>query len=60
MFYFVAFQLIAFTRALMLEHDGIPTPTFVAVTIAALIFAKVVLIVGLVPTVNKFPEKLLI
>ncbi len=59
-FFFVAFQLIAFTRALMLEHYGIPTPTFVAVTIGALMIAKVVLVVDLVPFVNRFPEKPLI
>ena len=59
-FFFVAFHLIAFTRALMLQVYGIPTSTFVAVTIAALIVAKVVLIVDLVSTVNKFPEKPLI
>jgi hypothetical protein len=59
-FFFVAFQLIAFTRALMLQVYGIRTSTFVAVTIAALIIAKVVLIVDHVPFVNRFPEKPLI
>lgn len=59
-FFFVAFQLIAFTRALMLEEYGIRTSTFVAATIGALIVAKVVLIVDLVPFVNQFPEKPLI
>jgi hypothetical protein len=55
-FFFVAFQVIAFTRALMLLEYGISTYTFVAVTIGALIIAKVVL----VPFVNRFPEKPLI
>jgi hypothetical protein len=59
-FFFVAFQLIAFTRALLLEEYGIRTSTFVAATIGALIVAKVVLIVDLVPVVNRFPEKPLI
>ena len=59
-FFFIAFHLIAFTRALMLEEYGIPTSTFVAVTFGALIIAKVVLIVDLVPFVNRFPEKPLI
>jgi hypothetical protein len=59
-FFFVAFQLIAFTRALMLQEYGIRTSTFVAVTIGALLVAKVVLIVDLVPFVNRFPEKPLI
>jgi len=59
-FFFVAFHLIAFTRTLMLEQYGIRTSTFVAVTIGALVVAKVVLIVDLVPFVNRFPEKPLI
>ena len=54
-FFFVAFQLIAFTRALMLQEYGIRTSTFVATTIGALLVAKVVLIVDLVPFVNRFP-----
>jgi len=33
-FFFIAFHVIAFTRALMLEEYGIPTSTFVAVTMA--------------------------
>ena len=59
-FFFIAFHVIAFTRALMLEEYGIPTATFVAATIGALIIAKVVLIADLVPFVNRFPEKPLI
>jgi hypothetical protein len=59
-FFFVAFQVIALTRALMLEQYGIRASTFVAATIAALIVAKVVLIADLLPFVNRFPEKPLI
>ncbi|MGC1952010.1 MAG: hypothetical protein WA970_05435, partial [Gammaproteobacteria bacterium] len=59
-FFFVAFHVIAFTRALMLEQHGIRVSTFMAATIAALIVAKVVLIVDLLPFVNRFPEKPLI
>ena len=59
-FFFVAFQTIAFTRALMLEQYGIHVTTFVTATIAALLVAKVVLIVDMVPVVNRFPEKPLI
>ena len=59
-FFFVAFQTIAFTRALMLEEYGIRVTTFVTATIAALLVAKVVLIVDMVPFVNRFPEKPLI
>jgi hypothetical protein len=59
-FFFISFQLIAFTTALMLEEYGIRMSTFLAATIAALIVAKVVLVVDLVPWVNRFPEKPLI
>lgn len=59
-FFFIAFHVIAVTRALMLEEYGIPVSTFVAANIGALIIAKVVLIVDLVPVVNRFPEKPLI
>lgn len=59
-FFFIAFQVIAFTRALMLEQYGIRVSTFLAATIAALVVAKVVLIVDLLPFVNRFPEKPLI
>jgi hypothetical protein len=59
-FFFIAFQLIAFTRALMLEEYGIRVSTFATATIAALVVAKVVLIVDLLPFVNRFPEKPLI
>lgn len=59
-FFFIAFQLIAFTRALMLEQYGIEVSSFVNATIGALIVAKVVLVVDLLPFVNRFPEKPLI
>ncbi len=59
-FFFIAFQLITFTQALMLEEYGVRVSTFVTATIAALIVAKVVLIVDLLPFVNRFPEKPLI
>jgi hypothetical protein len=41
----------------MLQQYGIETPTFIAITIGALLVAKVVLIADLVPFVNRFPEK---
>lgn len=56
-FFFISFQLIAFTHALMLEEYGIRVSTFVTATIAALVVAKVVLIIDLMPFVNRFPEK---
>lgn len=59
-FFFLAFQLIAFTQALMLEQYGIQVVTFVKATVAALIVAKVVLVADLMPFINRFPEKPLI
>ena len=59
-FFFVSFQVIALTRALMLQKYGIRVSTFVAATFAALVVAKVVLIADHLPFVNRFPEKPLI
>lgn len=59
-FFFVAFQLISFTRALMLEEYGISVYSFVNASIAALIIAKVILFTDMLPLVNRFPEKPLI
>lgn len=56
-FFFVAFQLLAITRSLILEQYGIEVSTFLAATLGALIVAKVVMIVDLLPFVNRFPEK---
>ncbi len=59
-FFFFAFQLIAFTQSLMLEQYGIKFSAFLNATIGALVVAKVVLIADLFPFVNKFPHKPLI
>ena len=59
-FFFVAFQLIAFTDSLMLKQYGISVSTFVTATVGALIVAKVVLIADMMPFMNRFPEKPLI
>ncbi len=56
-FFFIAFQVIAFTQALMLEQYGIRVTTFITATIAALVVAKVVLIADMIPLINRFPEK---
>ena len=56
-FFFVAFQLLAITRSLILQQYGIQISTFVAATIGALIVAKVVMIVDLLPFINRFPDK---
>ncbi|MFG0319245.1 MAG: hypothetical protein ACF8XB_18385 [Planctomycetota bacterium JB042] len=57
LFFFVSFQVIAFTKALMLEQYGVRVTTFVTATIAALVVGKVVLLVDLIPFVNRFPHK---
>ena len=59
-FFFIAFQLLAFTRALVLQEYEVPIETFVAATVGALIVAKVVVIVDLLPFVNRFPDRPLI
>jgi hypothetical protein len=59
-FFFVAFQLLAFTRALILQGYGIHASTFLQAAIAALIVGKVVLIADLLPIINRFPNKPLI
>jgi len=59
-FFFVTFHVIAITRALMLEEYGITVPSFAAATIGALIVAKVILVVDLLPFVNRYRDKPLI
>ena len=59
-FFFVAFQTISFTRALMLKQYGISVSTFVAATVAALVVAKVILLLDLLPAINRYPGKPLI
>jgi hypothetical protein len=59
-FFFVAFQLLAFTRMLMRQQYGIELMTFVTATISALVVAKVVLLANLLPFINRFPGRPLI
>ena len=59
-FFFIVFQLLAFTRALILKGYGIQVSTFLKATIAALIVGKVVLLTDLLPMINRFPNKPLI
>ena len=60
LFFFVAFQLIAFTRDLMLQEYGVHASTVAAAAIKALIVAKVVVVVDLLPVMNRFAGKPLI
>jgi hypothetical protein len=57
LFFFVAFNVITFTKKLMLEQYGIEFSGFVASTIGALIVAKVVLLADEIPFINKYPDK---
>ena len=59
-FFFVTFQLLALTRALMLKQYGIDVTTFAAATIGALVAAKVVVLADLLPFINRFPGRPLI
>ncbi len=59
-FFFVAFNVIAFTKKLMLEQYRIEFSGFVAATVGALVVAKVVLIADRIPFINKYPDKPLI
>jgi hypothetical protein len=59
-FFFVPFQLLALTQALMLKQYGIHVSVFLAAAVGALVVAKVVLIADHFPLVNRLPEKPLI
>ena len=56
-FFFITFQLLALTEALMLKQYGISVPVFLTATVMALVVGKVVLIADHFPLVNRFPEK---
>jgi hypothetical protein len=59
-FFFVILHIVAIIRTLMTRGTGIAPPTSVAVTIAALVLGKSVLLANLLPFVNRFPDKPLI
>ncbi len=59
-FFIVAFNVITFTKGLMLEDYGIKFSGFITATLGALIVAKVVLIADEIPLINKYPDKPLI
>ncbi len=59
-FFFVAFQLLAFSKAMLLKQYGIEVKVFLAATVGAMIVAKVVLLADLLPWINRFPEKPLV
>ncbi len=59
-FFFVAFNVISITKALMLREHGIDFSGFAAATVGALLVGKVVLVADKLPIVNRFPEKPLV
>ncbi len=59
-FFFVSFELLAFTKALMLRQYGIELTDFLSAAIGALVAAKVILLSDLLPFVNRFPNRPLI
>jgi hypothetical protein len=57
LFFFVAFNVITFTKKLMLEQYGIEFSGLVTSAVGALIVAKVVLLADRIPFINKYPGK---
>ncbi len=60
LFFFVAFNVIGVTKALMLRELGIDFSGFAAAAVGALLVGKVVLLADKLPFINRFPEKPLI
>ncbi|CAN1210089.1 hypothetical protein TUMEXPCC7403_07830 [Tumidithrix helvetica PCC 7403] len=56
LYFFIAFNTLAFTKALMLQDYGIKVSTFASATIGSLVVAKVVLLVGYLPFFEPFPK----
>ncbi|HME38581.1 MAG TPA: hypothetical protein VKG63_06440 [Steroidobacteraceae bacterium] len=59
-FFFVALNLVAIVRMLMLKGTGIPLSTPLQAFVAALILAKAVLIADMLPLINRYPNKPLV
>jgi hypothetical protein len=59
-FFFVALHIVALVRALMVRGTGLAPLSLGAVTLAAIILGKAVLIADLLPFINRYPEKPLI
>jgi hypothetical protein len=59
-YFFVILHIIAFIRVLMTKNTGLPLPTTMSITVAALILGKSVVIADLMPFINRYPERPLI
>jgi hypothetical protein len=55
-YFVITFNIIGFTKVLMLREYGIQVSTFVGATLGALLVAKAVLIVGVLPFMEPFPK----
>lgn len=60
LFFFVALHIVAFVRALMNRNTDIELATSAAVTLAALVLGKSVLLANMLPFINRYPDKPLI
>jgi len=59
-FFFVALNLVALVRMLMLKGTGIPLSTPLQAFVAALILGKAVLIADMLPLINRYPNRPLV
>jgi hypothetical protein len=55
-YFVITFNIIGFTKVLMLREYGITASTFAGATFGALLVAKAVLIVGVLPFMEPFPK----
>lgn len=60
LFFFVALHIVALIRALMNRNTGIELETSAAVTLAALVLGKSVLLADMLPFINQYPNKPLV
>ncbi|MBV9386812.1 MAG: hypothetical protein JOZ78_10340 [Chroococcidiopsidaceae cyanobacterium CP_BM_ER_R8_30] len=55
-YFFITFNALAFTKAMMLKDYGIQVSTFASAAIGSLVAAKVVLIADFLPFLEPFPK----
>lgn len=55
-YFFIALNALGLTRVLILRQYGITVSTFFNATIGALVVAKVVMVVGVLPFMEPFPK----
>lgn len=57
LFFLVALHLLALTRALLLKGVGITLDTSISMTVTALVLGKTVLLVDMLPFINRYPDR---